>query len=241
MSRPKQTIAQRLNAAQLAIGNSLSDAEIQSLVAEFGYPEAKLGAGNILHDAALTAVNASKAVAGAQQQSTQALAQAEKTARDAYQALAKVARAVFIKDKAQLAALGLTGAAPKDTAGFLAAAYALFDNAQSVPALADYGYEDSKLRSERAKIAACDSANQNQEAAKGAAQQAAREQDAALKALDEWTAQYLKIAKVALRGKRQLLEKLGVRARTVKTAAQRAAPKKAAAARVAKQALSKAK
>jgi hypothetical protein len=53
---------------------------------------------------------------------------------------------------------------------------------------------------------------------------------------ERWVAQYLKIAKVALRGKKQLLEKIGVTARTTKTAAQRAAPKKAAATRAAKKA-----
>ncbi len=55
--------------------------------------------------------------------------------------------------------------------------------------------------------------------AKGAAQQATQDQDAALAAMSEWVAQYLKIAKVALRGKKQLLEKIGVTARTSKTAA----------------------
>jgi len=47
-------------------------------------------------------------------------------------------------------------------------------------------------------------------------------------------AQYLKIAKVALHGKTQLLEKIGVLARTGKTAAQKAAPAKAAATGAAK-------
>ena len=235
MSRPKQSIAQELNAGQLAISNSLSDPEIQSLVAQFGYPADKLNEGKALYDAALAAVNAEKAAAGAQQESTRTLEQAEESARDAYQALAKVARAVFLKDKA-LNTLGLNGSTPKDTAGFLAAAYALFDNARTLPALADYGYDSPKLQSERLKIAAYDAANQQQESAKGAAQQATREQDAALQALNAWTSQYLKIAKVALRDKSQLLEKLGVLARTSKTAAQRAAPKKASATRAAKKA-----
>jgi hypothetical protein len=235
-TKSTKTISQRLNAAQLAIGNSLSDAEIQSLVAGFGYSTAKLNAGKALYDAALSAVNAAKAAAGTQQTATQALAQTEKSARDSYQALAKVARAAFLKDKAQLTALGLSGPAPKDTAGFLAAAYTLFDNAQALPALEEYGYDQSKLQSERAQIAAYDAANQRQEAAKGAAQQATREQDASLKELDEWLAQYLKIAKVALRVQRQLLEKIGIAARTSKTAAQRAAPRKAAATRAAKKA-----
>jgi hypothetical protein len=54
--------------------------------------------------------------------------------------------------------------------------------------------------------------------------------------MSEWVAQYLKIAKVTLRGKKQLLEKIGVTARTSKTAAQQAAPAKAAATRAAKKA-----
>ena len=148
-SKPKQTIAQELNAGQLAISNSLSDPEIQSLVAQFGYPADQLNHGKALYDCALSAVNAEKAAAGAQQESTRLLTQAEKCARDAYQSLAKVARAVFSKDKAQLNALGLNGNTPKDTAGFLASAYALFDNARTLPALADYGYDSVKLQSER--------------------------------------------------------------------------------------------
>ena len=92
-SKPKQTIAQQLNSAQLAISNSLSDPEIQSLVAQFGYPADKLNEGKALYDAALTAVNAEKSAAGTQQESTHVLEQAEELARDAYQALAKVARA----------------------------------------------------------------------------------------------------------------------------------------------------
>ena len=44
---------------------------------------------------------------------------------------------------------------------------------------------------------------------------ARQDQDAALAAMSDWVAQYLKIAKVALRGKRQLLEKIGVTARTL--------------------------
>ena len=55
-----------------------------------------------------------------------------------------------------------------------------------------------------------------QEAAKGATQQATREQDAALTALDAWRAQYIKLARVALRGKSQLLEKIGVAVRSAK-------------------------
>jgi hypothetical protein len=92
-------------------------------------------------------------------------------------------------------------------------------------ALADFGYDAGRIAAERAKIEAYDQANQTQEMAKGSAQQATQDQDAALAAMSDWVAQYVKIAKVALRSKKQLLEKIDVLARTSKTAAQRAAKK----------------
>jgi len=100
--------------------------------------------------------------------------------------------------------------------------------------LATYGYDEVRLRSERAAIAAFDTANQAQVAAIGAAQQATQAQRGALIALNQWVAQYRKIARVALREKPQLVEKIGGMARTAKTAAQREAPKKAAATRAAR-------
>lgn len=230
--RPMTSIAQQLTAGQLIVSNSIGDGEIQGLVAEFGYNSAKLNAGMALYTAAQAAVNLQTAKSGAQQESTRVLVQADVAARDAYQALAKVARAVFTK--AQLTTLGLSGAVPKDIAGFLAAAYTLFDNAANLPELSNYGYGAGKIQAERAKIEALNTANQNQEMAKGAAQQATREQDAAMAALNDWAGQYRKIAKVALRGKKQLLEKLGIVARTSKTAAQRASAAKASATRKAK-------
>ena len=112
----------------------------------------------------------------------------------------------------------------------------MFDNAGAVTALADFGYDADRLAAECAKIETYDQANQTQEMAKGSAQQATQDQDAALAALSDRVAQYLKIAKVALRGKKQLLEKIGVTARTSQTLAQRAVSQKAAATRAAKKA-----
>jgi len=63
--------------------------------------------------------------AGSQFQSTSNLKAAEATARDAYQALAKVACAVFINDSARLAQLGLNSAMPRTIAAFISAAYAM--------------------------------------------------------------------------------------------------------------------
>jgi hypothetical protein len=217
-----------LNAANLSVSNSLAEDGISSLVAGYGYPSARLAEGGDVYEAALAAVNKQTAADGAQQSATLERREAEAAARDAYKSLAKVARAVFSKDKARLAALGLSGLEPKASAEFIAAASALFENAAAAPDLPDYGYDIARLEADRARLAAFILADQKQQAAMGAAQQATQERDAALARMDAWHAQYIKIARVALRNQPQLLEKLGVPARTSKTAAQKAAGRRKA-------------
>ena len=244
-SNNKSSIASQLNAAQIAISNALADAGMIKLLSEYGYTAAKLKQGQKLYDNARLALNVHKTMSGEQQYKTSEVNKITKNAYDAYQALAKTARAVWQNDKPRLAALGLQGAMPRTTAGFLASAYVLFDNAtkgeisassNSAGTLAEYGYTKAKLTAERAKIVALDKMNQAQEAAKGEAQNAARDQQAALKELNEWMAMFVKIAKVALRSKREYLEKLGILARSSKTKAQRQAPKKAKETRAKKKA-----
>ena len=52
MANVSQAMEDRLLAAQIAIDNSLSDAEIQPFLAEYGYDAAKIGAGKALYDTA---------------------------------------------------------------------------------------------------------------------------------------------------------------------------------------------
>jgi hypothetical protein len=236
----KSTIAQQLNLAQVAINNTIGDSEIQGLVAAFGYTAAKMKEGQAAYKAAITSVNAQTAGEGAQKTATAKSDAAKETAILAYQSLAKVARAIFGSDKAKLATLGLTGGMPLPTAEFITAGYSLFDNAagsaEIKSALSGYSYNDAKLAAERAKLAAFDTSNQAQEAAMGSAQQSTQEQLIAMRNMNAWVNQYLKIAKVALHDKPQLLEKLGIGSRSSKTKAQRGASAKAAATRKAKKA-----
>jgi len=231
-SKPKRTIEERLTSAHIAVSNATADPEIQTLLAQYGYGAEKMAEGRGLYEAALQGVNDQTAAEDAQQQATAAAVAAEQKARDAYQALAQVARAVFTRDRSPLATLGLTGAMPRPAAGFLSASYALFDNAVRVAsirmALAEYEYDEARLEGERALIEAYDRARQAQEAAKAAVQQATGKQDVALQALGEWLSQFLKIARVALRGKPDLLEKLGIRPPGARTSGKGPGGKKAA-------------
>ncbi len=211
---PQKTVAHQLNAAQRAISNTLANPEIQSLVAANGYTAAKMNEGLQRYNDAVKLINGKTAGMDDQRDAIAQLQAAEKEARDAYQALAQIARAAFAQDNVKLTTLGLNDPIPPSTAGFIAAATRLFDNAlnhaELRTALAELGYTQAKLRSERAKIAAYDRANQRR------AQPLTHEEETALAALNTWIAQYLKSAKVALRNRKQLLEQLGIRARTSK-------------------------
>jgi hypothetical protein len=207
--------------ASLAIENSLSTAEIQAAVADYGYPAEKLLEARALVDATQAAVdgrvNAKADRVDAAQDFNQALA----AAHEAYRKLAKTARVMC--DKATLSALGLVGPEPRTTGGFLKAASTLFENAADAPVLAQYGYDAAQLAAGRAAVVALQAAGQRSDAARGAALAATAQQREALKSLRVWLARYIAIAKLALRENPQRLEALGVLVRSGKTAAQRAA------------------
>ena len=147
---------------------------------------------------------------------------------------------MFLHQPGHRAALGLAGATPIDAAGFLKACETLFGNALDVAhikgTLMHYGYDEARFERERAAIDAFGRAYQAHTAAKGATQHATRARREALKHLNAWIAQYMKIAKIALRDKPELIEKLGGIARSSRTAAQRCAPRKAAETRAMRQA-----
>lgn len=239
-SQRKTSIANQLSAASLAINNTIGDKELQALVADYGYTATKMDEGQQIYLMADNAVKTQTFATGTQRQATQHARAAEQRARASYQALAQLARAVFLRNAAALGMLGLVGATPAPAAEFLNAANTLFNNAlkskEISATLATYGYDETRLTRERAVITAFSQACQAQVAAMSAAQQATRAQRAALTVQAEWLAQYLKIAKVALRDNPQLYEKLGGVVRSSRTFAQRQAPKKAAATRAAKKA-----
>jgi len=149
--------------------------------------------------------------------------------------VAKIGKKVLSPE--ELDKLGLPARQPRTTAAFITAAYTVFDNLLDTKLLADFGYTPDKIAAERAKIEAYEQADLAQAEAIGAKEQGTQELDVAFNELNTWVTTYVRVAKVALAKKPQLLEKLGIKVRSSKTAAQRAAPKKAAATRATKKAV----
>lgn len=235
------SIASQTKQFETAINNALKNATIKAAVQPFGYTVARLNAGKSLLNAAIAAIDEATALTGEKQFATANVKDAFKTARGAYQDLAKVARAIFQDQPAHLAALSLDKPMPRTMDAFALSAHTLFNSGEYTDlirdALEENGYDSTKLSPEGAKIAAFKDAREAQSTCIGNAQNAKSEQRKALKALREWSMAFRKIARVALQDKPELLEVLGILHRSVKTKAQRSAPARSAATRAKNKAL----
>jgi hypothetical protein len=236
----QRNLAQRLETARIATTNASTPAIATALTAA-GVLPARVSDGKTIYQAAADKVTAAHARRGDQMVGTDFARQRMRECRTGCQALARVARGVFRGNPGALGILGLDRRMPSDNGGFLLAAQTLLNTtaytAEMRTALAAYGYNDAKLSLERGKFAELQFALNVQGQNKAAHQQAKAEQFQAVKAMDRWMGMFVRVARVALADKPQLLEQLGIVAPTFPTAAQRAGRVKAATTRLAKKAL----
>ena len=224
-------IGNQLKSAAIALTNAQADADINALLAEFGFSAARLDEGQALYEAAASKVALSTAKRGGYGVSTEDVVKARQVVFKTYQDLARVARALFIGSPGTLASLGLNQVMPRTNGPLLRAAQTLFNSStypiEVATALGAHGYTPAKLTQEKAKVDAFAAALAAQGDGRGTAQQACRDQTAALVALHKWMAKFRKIAKVALGERPKDLEKLGITMLVTPTPAQRAGRRKA--------------
>lgn len=214
----KQRIDQILTSAQLAISNALANEPIRSTLAEYGYPEARLNAGMDLCIAARSAYEQQKIAYGEQTAASTALNDAWEQASATYMRQVKLAR-VALKDEAGVGLmLGLDGNRKQSFSGWLAQARQFYAGLAAKPALAsklvEYGITSAKLQEARAALDELETLNQAQETERGEAQAVTVARDQAIDDLGEWMADFRKVARVALDDNPQLLEELGILARS---------------------------
>jgi hypothetical protein len=233
--RTSRSIAHQLKAVDTALHNTLADAELAALAAQYGYDTARLDEGRALHTAATLRMSEAVAARGLARERTRASREADKMLRDAVKPMAVVARAIFRGNEGILTMLGVDGAVPRDQAGFLLLAGLLFrqdlPGAEVTGPLASHGFGAAALTQGHLKLEAAMNAKARQADALGLAHAATHAQATAMKALNAWAGCYFQIMRVALREHPEWLAKLGVPVRLEKTPAQRAGPAKAAATR----------
>ena len=214
--------AQRLAQGKLAVEGALAHSDILAALSGYGFTYADLEkTGGGLIKAASDALDATAGKRGTQVGKSVTDADTEKHLVDELGAYVRVAKASFATDPVALASLGLSmpgRSLPKGRAALVARASALLSAADKAPAdvaakLEKRGYGPAKRAEIQTLLGALTSANVAQEAAKGEAQQATPDAEAALKALDVYARELREVAKVALRGRPQLLEAMGIQVR----------------------------
>ena len=214
MATKKKSLADRMLAAQIAIDNAMSDVEIKSLIAAFGYDEARMNDGKGLLDAASQLQQVQQKEYGDQFQATDALNSLWAQADADYMRFIKIARVALKSEHALFQKLALNGQRKKSFSGWMAQAKQFYLNALSDPAviekLGGYGVTQEKLEAGKTMLQQTEEANAIQKKEKGEAQQATLERDKALDDLEGWLSDFIAISRIALEDKPQLLEKLGI-------------------------------
>jgi hypothetical protein len=207
---------QRLTLTGLALSNA-ADPEVAPLLAVHGYTAERLAEGQALLTTARQALSRRQELRGVQRERSRQFQEARRAARQKYVALAAVARRLFKDRPGLLVQLGIEGGTPDAFAALLQAGVTLLDNlADPVIAaeLAEYGHTAERIAEIAAAFQTLKQANAAYEAAKGDTQQATRDLQAAMSALDDWISRFRTVARDALRDRPDFLEKLGILARS---------------------------
>lgn len=217
MSSETNRIDQFLLSSQLLIENTLTDTEIKTILAGYGYTETKLMTGKSLYETAAALHYAQKKEFGEQVAATAELDSFRDKAHQQYIRTLKIARVAFNeKVKADKATM-LYGRRKQSLSGWLQQAKAFYANILAdndfLASLSEYGYTQEKLGHELALIDQVTAKHLAQKKEMGEAQEATETRDKALDDLARWVSDFRAVVKVALYENSQKLEKLGILAR----------------------------
>ncbi|MCB0164867.1 MAG: hypothetical protein KDI79_11615 [Anaerolineae bacterium] len=206
-------IDEQLFNAQLAINNALGQPDILADLSRFGYDEAKINAGKDLLTQAEILVEQQRVEYGEQYQISEDLNQAYQAADEAYRMTLKIARVAFKGNIKAGQSMDLNGRRKQSMDGWAKQTQTFYNNLLAEPdfivRMGNFGYDQSKLESERDAVVQVVQLKDQQEVEKGEAQQLTKNRDVALDALDEWLSDFKEVAEVALIAAPQRLEMLG--------------------------------
>ena len=213
---PTPSIEARFALAQIAIGNALADPTLSAALATYGYTAERLRQGDVLRETARAFHQRQKEAYGDLFAAGDALDAARRQVQATYMRHVKLARVAFENDRGATQKLALAGERKQSLVGQLAQAQQFYASALSDSAilnkLAGFGITQALLEAGQRQVDAVGAGNAARRQRKGAAQDATRMRDDALTALDAWMSDFTKIARVALKGRPQLLEKVGIAA-----------------------------
>jgi hypothetical protein len=206
---------ERLDEAHRILDNLHTHPDLGPPMGLYGYgPEAvKLTQADALYAAARAAFDEQADALGDKRVATQDVAEAYALAYAAYRRLAGIARAAFEDDPATLDALGI-GDFPDGQVDRYEAFRRLEQGAREparLAAFAEYEVDAADFDAFDALVDDYDEALHAADASRGSAEHRTAQKGSAMEALDGWVGKMQKVARVALREHRQLLELVGLR------------------------------
>lgn len=214
MYTTKQTMAERLVSAKLALTNALAEEDVREALKELGFDEARLQAGLDLYHQAEELYQVQKKEYSDQFQATEAVFTAWQEARVVHQKYVTVARLALMGHPGLKNSLGLNEDQAFSISDWLTQARLFYTAALKSPEIQDklkeFAVTAEKLQAGLALVDRLESLNSQQEVEKGEAQQASRDRDAAFAALDKFMYAFNQIARLLLTEKPEHLEKLGI-------------------------------
>ncbi len=213
MTRPTQSMDQRLLNARIAIDNSLASTAILDAVTLLGYNQARLQGFRTLYDEIIDLITVQKLEYGEQYEATAALQTAWDIADAAYRRTLKISRIAFAGNEKARNALRLDGGRKFSIGGWIEQTVIFYKAMLATPdfiaIMTPFNYDVPKFEAEYALVNATISAKTTQGIERGEAQHATKMRDAKVDELDRLLADYKVIAEVALEDTPQLLEQLG--------------------------------
>lgn len=209
-----KTLTARLAAAASALNNVRHDAGLAAHFAAYNYPEERLQEARALLEAVQEAQRYAEETRTAQATAFAACRRAKQAARTPYMEQLKLAR-IALQDRPEVhGKLALRGARAGHFAGQMKQMeqfyrHALKD-ASVQDVLARYQMPAETLEAGLAAIETVWAAHNETLQRRGEAQRATARRDAAMRALDLWVSEFLKVARVTLASDPQQLEKLGL-------------------------------
>ncbi len=203
----------RLYRAELVVRGAWNHEVIKEAVARYKYDEVRLKQGMDLYTEAARLHRLKRNTASEKIEATLIFVETRDKLNVLYREQLQLARMALGDDPSFSQMLALNGKRKRRFAGWLDDVRQFYSNALSEPkvvqTMGKYGVTREDLRAGRKLLDEVDKAAAEQEKRKGISVKATRERDIALKALEKWVSDFLRICRLAL-GDSQHLEALGI-------------------------------
>ncbi len=211
-TRPKTTEASTLEQARVALENVVTQTQIATIMAEFGYDAEAIAAGKTRWQSAYKAYTLNKTENDESTEAYATFTSQKEALASTYNLHRKKARVIFRKDPLTLEKLGIKGNLPQAYIKWLEVVKKFYTLASTDEAIKT---KLSRLKITEEELAAGNTATSKLETAraeylreKGESQDATKAKDQALANLDEWMSEFYAVATIALEDNPQLLESL---------------------------------